>query len=63
MVLNNGENLSTDYFIAYLNLVMKAKQCSVVCAKKDILKGNPHHFGPVSYQSFAQALDEIEINR
>ncbi|HLG27794.1 MAG TPA: hypothetical protein VI423_08420 [Paenisporosarcina sp.] len=66
MVVNNGGDLSTDYFIAYLNLVMKAKQCSVVCAKKDVLekffKGNPKHFGPVSYQSFAQAIGEIEIN-
>jgi hypothetical protein len=67
MVVNNGGNLSTDYFVAYMNLVMKAKQCSVVCAKKDMLekffKGNPHHFGPVSYQSFAQALDEIKTNQ
>lgn len=66
MVVNNGGNLSVEYFIAYLNLVMQAKQCSVSCAKQDMLvkffKGNPDHFGSLSYQSFTQAIDEITVN-
>lgn len=37
MVVNNGGNLSVEYFISYLNLVMQAKQCSLSCAKQDML--------------------------
>ena len=66
MVVNNGGNLSFEYFIAYLNLVMQAKQCSVSCAKQDMLekffKGNPYHFGSLSYKSFTEAIDEITVN-
>ncbi|WP_342542799.1 hypothetical protein MHH33_02045 [Paenisporosarcina sp. FSL H8-0542] len=63
MVVNNGGNLSIAYFIAYLNLIIQAKQCSVICAQQYMLekffKGNPNHFGPVTYQSFIQATGEI----
>lgn len=66
MVVNNGGNLSVDYFIAYLNLVMQTKQCSASCAKQYMLekffKGNPGHFGSLSYQSFTQAIDELTLN-
>lgn len=63
MVVNNGGNLSIAYFIAYLNLIIQAKQCSVICAQQYMLekffKGNPNHFDPVTYQSFIQATSEI----
>ena len=66
MVVNKGGNLSAAYFTAYMNLIIHAKQCSVGCAQQYILekffKGNPDHFGPVSYQSFTQALAELQIN-
>jgi len=66
MVVNHGGNLSKAYFIAYLNLIMHAKECSVTCAKQDMLeqffKGNPNHFGLVSYQAFIQAVDDIDAN-
>jgi hypothetical protein len=66
MVVNNGGNLSVEYFISYANLVMQAKQCSLSCAKQDMLekffKGDPDHFGSLSYQSFTQAIDELTVN-
>jgi len=58
MVVNNGGNLSKAYFKAYLNLIMTAKACSALCAQQYMLehffKGNPHQFGPVSYEAFVQ---------
>ena len=66
MVVNHGGNLSKAYFVAYLNLIMKTKECSMSCAKKAMFKqffnGNPKHLGPVSYQSFVEASEEIEDN-
>lgn len=66
MVVNHGGNLSKAYFTAYLNLIMLAKECSTVCAKQDMLeqffKGNPNHFGPVTYHSFIQAVREIGVD-
>ena len=66
MVVNHGGNLSKAYFVAYLNLIMQAKKCSIACAKQEMLsqffKGNPKHLGPVSYQSFVEASEEIEDN-
>jgi len=64
MVVNHGGNLSKAYFIAYLNLIMLAKECTLACAKQDMLdqffKGNQHSLGPITYQSFNQAIDEID---
>ena len=63
MVVNNGGNLSVGYFIAYMNLIMQAKQCSIICAQQSMLekffKGNPDHFGPVTYKSFIKAASNI----
>jgi hypothetical protein len=63
MVVNRGGNLSKAYFMAYLNLIMQAKECTVSCAQQYMLdqffKGNANHFGQVSYQSFMQAVEDI----
>lgn len=65
MVVNKGGNLSVGYFIAYMNLIMQAKQCSIICAQQYTLekffKGNPDHFGPVTYESFIKATGELAI--
>lgn len=64
MVIGHGGNLSKAYFIAYMHLIMKSKEWSAACAEKDMLthffKGNPNHLGAVSYQSFMQAVSEID---
>lgn len=63
MVVNNGGNLSVAYFMAYLNLIIQAKQCSAVCAQQYMLekffKGNPDHFGPVTYEAFIKATGDM----
>jgi len=65
MVVNHGGNLSKAYFVAYLKLIMIAKECTAICAKQNMLErffnGNPNHFGDVSYQSFIQAYDEVAL--
>ena len=64
MVVNKGGNLSVAYFTAYLNLIIQAHQCSVVCAQQYMMekffKGNLDYFGPVSYQAFSQAFTELQ---
>ena len=61
MDVNNGGNLSRLYEFSH-----ESEDALLSVQKKDILekffKGNSHHFVPVSYQSFTQTLDEIEIN-
>jgi len=64
MVVNRGGNLSKAYFLAYLNLIMQAKECTISCAQHYMLeqffKGDADHFGQISYQSFMQAVEEIQ---
>ncbi|QBP39901.1 hypothetical protein [Paenisporosarcina antarctica] len=66
MVVNHGGNLSKSYFVAYLNLIMRAKECSASCAKQDMLeqffKGDPNHFGTVSFQAFIEAIAEMDAS-
>ena len=63
MVVNHGGNLPKAYFTAYLNLIIFAKACTLERAKQEMLdrffKGYPDFYGPVSYQSFASAIEEL----
>ena len=66
MVVNHGGNLPKAYFVSYLKLIMQAKECSIACAKQEMLnqffRGNPDSLGSVSHQSFIEASAEIEEN-
>lgn len=63
MVVNHGGNLSKDYFIAYLKLIMIAKNCSAICAKEDMFqrffKGHSGSYGPSSFDQFNIASKEL----
>lgn len=63
MIVNHGGNLSSDYFIAYLKLIMMAKNCSVLCAKEDMFlhffKNNSNSYGPSSFHQFNKAFSEL----
>jgi len=43
---------------------MRAKECTITCAQHYMLeqffKGDADHFGQISYQSFMQAVEEIQ---
>ncbi|WP_093063059.1 hypothetical protein [Psychrobacillus sp. OK028] len=66
MTVNNGANLSREYFIAYLKLVMAAKSYTIEQAKNFItnnfFKRNKDIYGKDSYINFLQAI-EILKNR
>lgn len=63
MIVNNGGNLSKEYFVSYLKLVMNAKQCSLVQAKDHMeihfFKRNVQSFGKYTYSNFSKALKEL----
>ncbi|MDH5163412.1 hypothetical protein [Heyndrickxia oleronia] len=64
MVINNGGNLSKDYFLAYISLITNAKQCSVDQAKEILFKRlfnvNKKTLGPISYNNFISAYTELK---
>ena len=66
MVVNNGGNLSVEYFIAYWGKFTSTTDSDHDLPVEDMLEkffeGNPDHFGSLSYQSFTQAIDEITVN-
>ena len=61
MTVNNGANLSKEYFISYLNLVKEARSCSLEQAQdymfNHFLKINNHIYGKDSYCNFSQAIE------
>lgn len=63
MTVNNGGNLSSEYFSAYLKLVMNAKECSIEEAQKYLLVhffgGNVNSYGKYSYSNYLKAVDCI----
>ncbi|MEK3981302.1 hypothetical protein MKY37_20025 [Psychrobacillus sp. FSL K6-2836] len=61
MPVNNGGNLSKEYFKSYLNLIMVANMCTMEEAKEymfeQFFKGNKDTFGEYSYYQFLQVTE------
>lgn len=64
MTVNHASTLSLEYFIRYLELVMKARQISLKEASQymseQFFKGNPNLYGENSAFHFKQAIQHIE---
>lgn len=63
MTVNHGGNLTKEYFLAYISLVMNAHNCSLNQARDYMIdhffKGNPRTFGKYTYSNFAEAVKEF----
>lgn len=63
MIVNHGGNLSKEYFLAYIKLVMNSKECSIETAKNltmDLFfKNDKNRFGKDTFQSFEDAFYEL----
>ncbi|TQR13350.1 hypothetical protein [Psychrobacillus soli] len=64
MTVNNGGNLSIEYFISYLKLVMEARSYSLEEAKTfmfiNFFKKNNDTYGKESHIKFMQAIERIK---
>ena len=64
MTVNNGANLSTDYFISYLKLVIEARSFSLEQARNYMVnyffKNNNDVYGKDSYRNFLQAIEILK---
>ena len=64
MTVNHASTLSVDYFIRYLELVMKARQFSLKEASQYMMgqffKDNPNLYGGNTALHFKQAIEQIE---
>ncbi|MGR6899505.1 hypothetical protein [Rummeliibacillus sp. BSL5] len=64
MVVNHASTLSVEYFIQYLELVMKSRQIPLKEAEQymrdQFFKGNPHLYGERTASCFKQAIQCIE---
>ncbi|QCR32307.1 hypothetical protein [Lysinibacillus sp. SGAir0095] len=65
MTVNNGGNLSKEYFNAYIRLIMNARNCSLEDAEvyiyEHFFNGNSHSFGEFSYSSYLKAVEEMSM--
>ncbi|MER2172800.1 MAG: hypothetical protein ABS938_19465 [Psychrobacillus psychrodurans] len=61
MTVNNGANLSTEYFISYLKLVREARSFSLKQAQdymvNNFFKNNDDVYGKDSYSNFLKAIE------
>jgi len=64
VTLNNGANLSKEYFISYLKLVREARSFSLEQAQdfmvNHFFKNNFDIYGKDSYCNFLQAIDTLK---
>lgn len=64
MTVNHGSTLSVDYFISYLELIMKARQFSLEEAmsymRNHFFKGEAHLYGEVTARHFEKAIQLLE---
>ncbi|HJF32915.1 MULTISPECIES: hypothetical protein [Bacillales] len=64
MIVNHASILSVDYFISYLELIMKARQLSleeaVFYMKENFFKGEAFLYGEVTAKHFEQAIQLLK---
>ena len=64
MTVNHASTLSVDYFISYLELIMKARQFSLEEAmfymRDQFFKGEAHLYGEATAKHFEQAIKLLE---
>ncbi|HCY9632472.1 TPA: hypothetical protein O9P75_002707 [Staphylococcus aureus] len=64
MVVNHAGNLSVDYFIGYLKLVMTSKDIylneAVAYMKSSFFKDNIEAYGEITAHNFKQAIQELK---
>ncbi|ALC85583.1 MULTISPECIES: hypothetical protein [Bacillaceae] len=67
MTVNNGSNLSKEYFISYLKLVMEARSYSLEQAKtymfNNFFKSSKEVYGKESYCNFLLAIEKLKEGR
>ena len=65
MTVNNGGNLSSEYFSAYLKHIMIVRDCSLVGAQeymvKHFFKGDINSFGKYSSGNFLKSVEELTL--
>jgi hypothetical protein len=63
MIINNGSQLSVEYFKSYFRLVMNSQQCTVIDTKEiifnRIFRGDHTAYGNYTFQNFEHAYKEI----
>jgi len=63
MIINNGSQLSVEYFKSYFRLVMNSQQCTVIEGKEiifnRIFRGDHTAYGNYTFQNFEHAYKEI----
>ena len=64
MVINKGGNLSKEYFIAYLKLIMNSRQCTLEKAKEitfeRLFQKDKETLGSISFESFTNAYEDLK---
>ncbi|UAL53027.1 hypothetical protein LIT32_04270 [Bacillus sp. CMF21] len=64
MVINHAGALRTEYFIAYMNLIMNAFECSVEQARnltfERLFQSKEDYLGNESYRQFLKAYEAIK---
>lgn len=63
MTVNHAGTLSKEYFLAYLHLIMNARQCSLESAKSLTLElffhSNIKEYGEETSKRFLEACNEL----
>lgn len=67
MTVNNGSDLSKEYFISYLKLVMEARSYSLEQAQtymfNNFFKNSKEVYGKESYFNFYLAIEKLKEGR
>ncbi|MBS4223104.1 hypothetical protein [Lederbergia citrea] len=64
MTVNRGSVLGKEYFLSYIKLILKSRNCTLEMAKELTFKmffhNNKDQFGKETYQRFLTAYEELK---
>ena len=64
MVINNGGNLSKEYFVAYLSLIMNSRKCTLEKAREitfsRLFRKDEKTLGSISFDHFISAYEDLK---
>ncbi|MBL5874949.1 hypothetical protein HV417_15865 [Bacillus sporothermodurans] len=64
MLINNDGNLSKEYFIAYLKLIMSSRKCTLEKAKEitfeRLFQKDKKTLGNISFERFTNAYEGLK---